>query len=605
MSITQKIGLQIIITVIGFVLGLQVKANYIRHEAGLKLGTPYTYEFFLPEDSLFTPPAYLLHFPNEVAVANQYLAFTSLLFFLLSFGVYLFKTRDKDPAVYGDARWGTLKELSEAGYLSGEGIILGRAEDGRLVTDNSDGHCFLSAISRSGKGVSVVVPTLLSYPSTVICYDLKGENYRLTSGFRSLFSHVLYLDLYNHQSVRYNPLDNIRKGDNELRDVNNLLFDLTSSKEEDSRKENPHFLDNARNFLRAAHLHVLYAEPDKSLPGVADFLYSSTLTDTQILRRMLNTCHLKDGPHREVAGIARSMLSMHPEERSGVFSTAKRFMSIYRDPVIAMNMRISDFLIEDLYDAKNPCSLYLALGPSDIDVLAPTFRLIINQILRRLTEDHEISQNRREILLELDEMPQLEKQPFIERGLGYYAGYKIRLLGIGQSDGQFIRFYGQRHTLKDNAATQMFYAPNSQEEAERISKMLGTKTVNVKSQSVSSSQGGKSKGESKSVYSRPLLYPDEVRRLGKEKAIIISTNQRPFLINKLYYYKDPAFMKRVYPPAPLSERRPYPYAPPKRRHVPWHDIPPIPPDIDPSLTTSYEAEIMSDDAEFDALGEES
>ena len=44
------------------------------------------------------------------------------------------------------------------------------------------------APTRSGKGVGVVVPTLLSWTGSAIIHDIKGENWQATAGWRSRFS---------------------------------------------------------------------------------------------------------------------------------------------------------------------------------------------------------------------------------------------------------------------------------------------------------------------------------------------------------------------------------------------------------------------------------
>jgi type IV secretion system protein VirD4 len=179
-------------------------------------------------------------------------------------------------------------------------------KSGRLRHDGPE-HVFCFAPTRSGKGVGLVVPTLLSWPHSVLVYDIKKENWALTAGWRRQFSRVWRFEPTAHDSLRFNPLLEIRREWNEVRDAQNvgdLLVDRAGEK--DTRD---HWQTTAHTLLTGAILHVLYAESDKTLSGVARFLSNPDATQTQTLERMLETPHLGDAPHRAVAQAAREMLS--------------------------------------------------------------------------------------------------------------------------------------------------------------------------------------------------------------------------------------------------------------------------------------------------------
>jgi type IV secretion system protein VirD4 len=142
----------------------------------------------------------------------------------------------------------------------------------------------------------------------------------------------------------------------------------------------------AHTLLCGAILHVLYAEPDKTLSGVAGFLSDPAHTQREVLERMLTTAHLPGGPHPAIAQVAREMLNKSDNELSGVYSTAMACLGLYRDPMIARATAESDFRIADLVSADVPVSLYLVVPPSDLTRTRPVIRLLLNQIGRRLTE---------------------------------------------------------------------------------------------------------------------------------------------------------------------------------------------------------------------------
>ena len=112
---------------------------------------------------------------------------------------------------YGSARWATVKEIAAAGLFDSTGVFLGRIEKNYLRHDGPE-HVMCFAPTRSGKGVGLVLPTLLSWTSSAVVHDIKGENWHLTAGWRSRFSHCLKFDPTDACSARYNPLLEVRKG---------------------------------------------------------------------------------------------------------------------------------------------------------------------------------------------------------------------------------------------------------------------------------------------------------------------------------------------------------------------------------------------------------
>ena len=164
-----------------------------------------------------------------------------------------------------------------------------------------------------------------------------------------------------------------------------------------------------------AILHVLYAEPDKRLAGVANFLSDPKHPIETTLRVMMTTPHFGDRPHPVVASAARELLNKSENERSGVLSTAMSFLGLYRDPVVAKVTRRCDWRIADLVEDSRPATLYFVVPPSDISRTKPLVRLLLNQIGRRLTEELNAKSHRHRVLLMLDEFPALGRLDFLSR----------------------------------------------------------------------------------------------------------------------------------------------------------------------------------------------
>src|SRR5258705_1616731 len=325
----------------------------------------------------------------------------------------------QNVTTYGSARWADIKEVRRAGLLGPDGVVLGRLGGSYLRHDGPE-HVLCFAPTRSGKGVGLVIPTLLTWPYSTVVHDIKGENFQLTSGWRARFGSVLLFDPTNPASAAYNPLLEIRKGDCEVRDAQNIADILVDP--EGALERRNHWEKTSHSLLVGAILHVLYAEGDKTLAGVAAFLSDPKRPIEATLKAMMTMPHLGEhGAHPVVASTARELLNKSENERSGVLSTAMSFLGLYRDPVVAKVTDRCDWRIADLIEERAPVSLYLVVPPSDINRTKPLIRLILNQIGRRLTEELNAKDRRHRLLLMLDEFPALGRLDFFESALAFMA----------------------------------------------------------------------------------------------------------------------------------------------------------------------------------------
>ncbi len=239
----------------------------------------------------------------------------------------------EDVETYGSARWAKPDEVREAGLLGPDGVVLGKLGEDYLRHDGAE-HVLCFAPTRSGKGVGLVVPTLLTWPGSAIVHDIKGENWQLTAGFRARHGRVLLFDPTNAGSAAYNPLLEVRRGEWEVRDVQNIADILVDP--EGSLEKRNHWEKTSHALLVGVILHVLYAETDKTLARVAAFLSDPRRSIEATLAAMMKTPHLGEaGPHPVIASAARELLNKSENERSGVLSTAMSFLGLYRDPVVA------------------------------------------------------------------------------------------------------------------------------------------------------------------------------------------------------------------------------------------------------------------------------
>ena len=452
--------------------------------------------------------------------------------------------------------------------------------------------CF--APTRSGKGVGLILPTLLAWPHSSVVLDIKGENVALTSGYLASLGHkILRFDPSDAEgaSAAFNPLEEIRLDSAmsipDVQQIASMVMDPNGKGLED------YWNKAAFGFFGGAVLHCLIKtlheqKRPASLYDVAVMLEDPNRPVKDVFDEMLKMDHAaimgelfpdllkknKDNPfgqaaHVYIASAARGMLSKADNELSGVVNTATSNLALYKDPVVAQNISRCDFRLNDLMNYEVPVNLYMVISPADIDRLRPLLRIFVAQMLGRITEKMEFEDGaskagyKHRLLLMLDEFTSLGKLSIVERAIAYMAGYGCKGYFIVQDTKQLNQAYGADNAIMANCHIRIAYAPNLPETAEYLSKMAGTTTVVDKKISISGGggKGGKSRSTSISETSRPLLTPDECMRLpGLSKGadgspipgdmLIFTAGNPPIHGRQILYFIDPVFSARAKVKAP-------------------------------------------------------
>lgn len=458
--------------------------------------------------------------------------------------------------------WASAAEIADAGLFAPTGAVLGKF-DGELLACNPPGHMLLIGASRSGKGRGHVVPTLLAWPHSTLVLDIKGElasgdarhSFVGAAGFRESLGPTLRFAPTQATSAKFNPLFEVRKGANEVRDVQNII-EIIMDPAGSARPED--FWDrSAKQVLVGLILHVLYCEPDhrKTLAVVREKLRDLEAF-AEHMRLVLHRRSPETGApevHPEVLHAADSYLAGEERMRSAIKATAESFFGIFADPLVAANTSASDFRVGDLMCAEKPVSLFLQPPPSDAARLMPLMRLVFNQITRSLMETQTADANgrakRHELLLLLDEFPQLGRLAFFETAMGAFAGYGLKAYLVCQSLNHITRAYGRDNVIIDNCQVVTAFAATDIETAKTIAAMTGERWEVVEHASVSkprnfiAHRGSTSYREER----RPLMLPAEVRQLPHDEEIIFVSGQKPIRAKKLKFDEEAIFAARLRP----------------------------------------------------------
>lgn len=492
--------------------------------------------------------------------------------------------------LHGTAHWATPREVKSSGLLDNDdGVYVGAWKDKKgqfhYLRDNGPSHVLCFAPTRSGKGVGLVLPTLLSWKHSTVVSDLKGELWQLTSGWRKHHAGnvVLRFEPGSAEScARWNPLDEVRLGtadeSGDIRNLTETIIDPLGKGLEDF------WMQSAANLLQAVITHVLYKREREGTPAnmqaVAYFIADPDRPDMKQadkFQEMVEYKHYADGTtHRLVSSMGQAMLNKPDNERGSVISTMDSVLGIYKDPVTARNTAESDFKILDIMNADKPVSLYLITTPDNKDRLCPLLRLLINMMLKKLAakvdykDGRTVMAHKRRLLMMLDEFPSFGKLQPIADGLAFVAGYGLKIYIISQDTVQFDAIYTDKNSIISNCHIQVMFPPNRLETAKYISQMLGETTVVERQYSVSGKRAGMMHGQvTESIKSdkRPLLTTDEVMALPGPKKnsvgdieepgemIIRVSGFPPIRGRQPLYFMDDVFLARAKIPAPIDTDR--------------------------------------------------
>ena len=603
-----KAGQLIPVLAIVFMLaGLQSATQFFAHEFGYpsQLGPHYQHLYAPWSILLWAYQWWGLFQLSLMRAAAVGMTVTSIgLLGLMVAKVVAANSAKTNPYLHGSARWANQQDIEKAGLLprpitfwqqltgqikpASEGVYVGAWLDKKGVTrylrHNGAEHVLCYAPTRSGKGVGLVIPTLLSWEHSAVITDLKGELWALTSGWRQKYARNKVLRFEPAAlsgGVYWNALDEIRLAtEYEVGDVQNLATLLVDP---DGKGLATHWQKTAQALLVGVILHVLYKAQqegtDATLPAVDDMLSNPDRESAELWMEMATYTHVHGKNHPTVGAAARDMLDRPDEEAGSVLSTAKSYLALYRDPVVRRNVSKSEFRIKDLMNFETPVSLYIVTHPNDKARLRPLVRVLINMIVRLLADKMDFvngqpkAHYQHRLLMLLDEFPSLGKLDILQEALAFIAGYGIKCYLICQDINQLKSRetgYGHDESITSNCHVQSAFPPNRVETAEHLSKLTGQTTVAKEQITTSGRRTSALLGQvSRTIQEvqRPLLTPDECLRMPGplknaegliEKAgdmvVYVAGSPAIYGVQPLFF-KDPIFKARAAIPAPLQSDR--------------------------------------------------
>jgi len=452
--------------------------------------------------------------------------------------------------LHGSSHWASAREVAAAGLLAGGpgGIVVGSLGKRPLV-DRKDRHALVYAPSGAGKSSCLVIPTLLRWQGSLLAFDIKGELWAKTAGHRYRQQQVAirFDPTLPTGSAAYNPLLAIPRSEEDVAAAQDVADILVNPEGRESTGGERFFEDSARALLTGVILHAVYTEQEPSLGSCLRLLSSPKPAETwEAMRQATHDPERQRGwtdpsgarcaTHPTVASAASRLQGMDHRTATGVAATAQSKLALFEDPLVCANTARCDFHGEDLIAGAAPVSVYLTVAPSDLDRMRPLLRIVLNQITRQLTR--ELRPGRRPVLLMLDEFTALGRLDFMHRGIGFFRGYDVRVFLSIQSLEQLFQIYGRHQSISANCGVQIAYGANDLATAKLLSEMTGRRTVEYRRESRSPGMLGGRRSESEAAAGRPLLSPDEVRRLPEGEALIYVAGCAPIRGRRVPYFRD-------------------------------------------------------------------
>lgn len=464
-------------------------------------------------------------------------------------------------ALHGDARFARRGEIARAGLLGEHGIILGRLGGRCLMLPGQQGVA-LAAPPRAGKGTGVVIPNLLNWPDSVICVDIKRENWVATAGFREKCGQKCFLfDPFaeDGRSARWNPFFYVspdpRRRVNDLQRIAEMLYP-------DPPNVDPFWTASARSLFLGIALY-LFETP--SIPKtIGEVLRQGMASDDEGFgahwKRVIEGRNSGRFPlSSECVRALYDVIDLAPVTASSIRKTFTSRLDLWLNPILDAVTSGNDFDLREL--RRQALSIYVGVNPDDLHRLRPVLSLFFQQAIglqTRALPEHDRTLTR-QVLMLLDEFTALGRIPIIAESISYLPGYNVRVLLVIQTPAQLREVYGVNgaETMLKSLAARIVFAPKDFADAREISDELGNTTVKVRTLSkplhdFSSGKGSRGRSVNVSEQRRALLLPQEVKELGPDKAIVFLEGLRPIRCRKIRYFEDRRFRARLLPPPALA-----------------------------------------------------
>lgn len=377
----------------------------------------------------------------------------------------------------------------------------------------NEGHLLTVAGTGAGKGVSCIIPTLLSYQGPMVVIDPKGENYQVTARYREQIGHqVLCIDPFNVTGTgskdAISPYSLFT--DDVQNDVETAHFlagvctrDLTSTRD-------PFWDERARQLLAGLMLYTAHESPP-ALKNLSEVHYLINQTTKELNFTIKDMRKAGD-----VYGSFASVIdSAEPKVAASIASTAQSLMGYLQGSKVSDSVWKTTFPLESIVRG-DPVTIYLILPPDKLKSHGALLRIWLSVLISTLLKRR--GQVSKPTLFMVDEAAQLGRLESLLTAVTLMRGYGVMLWTFWQDLGQLKRLYGDDwKTFYNNCSVHQFFGVHTGLMASEIAEVTG------------------------------YTNTDRLLNLEPEQTWMCVRGKRPAVYRKVNYLKDKLFAKRFDP----------------------------------------------------------
>jgi type IV secretion system protein VirD4 len=308
-----------------------------------------------------------------------------------------------------------------------------------LLTHADEGHVMTIAPTGMGKGVSAVIPALLSHPGPAFVIDLKGENYKVTARRRREMGHtVVGIDPFNYllkDPDTFNPLDLLWLPGSAPDCDSELIAELLCGGQTSFSKDV--FWEISGRGMNTGLIGLAGEDADpaqRNVCKVLDYLYADDVDYTIALQLDKHEFQNKLARQELVAYLQHEQDKCRPSVKSTAQTMTKSLGS----------ERVRSSLARTSFDLQgwlrgDPIDIFLIFPPDKLESHRNLLRLILGALTVVLLRRQEIPEHR--TLLLLDECAQLGSLGMLRTALTLLRGYGTQVWSFWQDLSQLKHLY--------------------------------------------------------------------------------------------------------------------------------------------------------------------
>ncbi len=412
--------------------------------------------------------------------------------------------------------------------FASEGTVLSRWNKGfsltgrkQITAKDSFTNCMVVGSTGSGKTQSTLLPSLFAMKGSFIIADQSGEIFKSTSGFlhQEKEYNIKILNLSDALcSSGFNPMSRANTS-NEIQKLASMLVRTTLS----GGKASDPFWETQATTLLVILISILKTQPEQ---------YQNLYNVRQLLNQLSEKP--EEGQNNSVDSLFvryadpvlyneyKSFIAYDDKLQTSIIASAKSALTIFADETVA---RITSKDTLDFSEfRKRPTALYLQCGIQDMAYYSPLYAIFYEQLaaylLSRFPTDEE-----QDIFIFAEEFGSTNRVPVFPAFFANCRKYRAGIMAIVQDYNQIVNIYGkaEAESIRTNCFSKVFFGGGSLESTKELSEILG-------------------KTEYKTEEGRrdvmPLLTPDSIRMLKKDRALVICGSHPPILANVRPAYKS-------------------------------------------------------------------